>query len=513
MATFALAIGESSASLVPPNAGSMAGVKVARQNGGVSPNGLCGAGSSGWTCKESTFGNCCSGEGYCGSSPAYCAQGCQLGFGDCTVTEPSTRSTSSSTASPQSGFPVSSTVTPQTSASPQTTASAQLTANSQSMSSLNCTNMQIQNWFGGYNSGSGYQYLDYGYICPLQLVNNGSTSWNSQYCSNTSSGICTYSASLLVSCDNIAAGDNIVTSPNGTTFEFVWPGGNTTSQFFLNGSPFQSGPCTDTSAASVITFANGTYAFTSDLGYCYLPSGIAASSVGPGCSSQSGRLLLSMGIYNILSAAIALFLGHESVKRRIPRLPCMSESSKWGPSAGLLTVCLQIFGMLVSTAIARANHFQSSFVSLFMMWFMRPRFGFFMALLAFVSPQYAWTWQDVNLSEDVLNLIAFGLALTLRQQQGSNAYNCQVQGYSPSQIRNYWGALDVIIGIGVLSGFPLAWTMVRYCAGDTPGGEKYGNHKRRHKLFSDPVRAAYHGVHILVMMIICIASWVLWYSK
>lgn len=28
--------------------------------GGISPNGLCGSSNNGWTCKGSTFGNCCS---------------------------------------------------------------------------------------------------------------------------------------------------------------------------------------------------------------------------------------------------------------------------------------------------------------------------------------------------------------------------------------------------------------------------------------------------------------------
>ncbi|KAL2353497.1 Cupredoxin [Cryomyces antarcticus] len=49
-----------------------------------SKDGTCG-GVNGYTCKDSWFGNCCSGSGYCGKSEAYCAQGCQSDFGSCDV--------------------------------------------------------------------------------------------------------------------------------------------------------------------------------------------------------------------------------------------------------------------------------------------------------------------------------------------------------------------------------------------------------------------------------------------
>ncbi|OCK77775.1 carbohydrate-binding module family 18 protein, partial [Lepidopterella palustris CBS 459.81] len=51
-----------------------------------STNGQCG-GTTGQTCAGSSFGNCCSSYGWCGSSSVYCdvAQGCQGGFGDCTT--------------------------------------------------------------------------------------------------------------------------------------------------------------------------------------------------------------------------------------------------------------------------------------------------------------------------------------------------------------------------------------------------------------------------------------------
>jgi peptidoglycan/xylan/chitin deacetylase (PgdA/CDA1 family) len=52
-------------------------------NGGsVSTDGSCG-GSGGKTCAGSTFGNCCSQYGWCGSSGDHCGTGCNSSFGTC----------------------------------------------------------------------------------------------------------------------------------------------------------------------------------------------------------------------------------------------------------------------------------------------------------------------------------------------------------------------------------------------------------------------------------------------
>ncbi|KAF2262955.1 hypothetical protein CC78DRAFT_618050 [Lojkania enalia] len=48
----------------------------------VSTDGSC-SGTSKFTCLGSTFGNCCSQYGWCGSTSAYCGTGCQSGFGNC----------------------------------------------------------------------------------------------------------------------------------------------------------------------------------------------------------------------------------------------------------------------------------------------------------------------------------------------------------------------------------------------------------------------------------------------
>ena len=48
----------------------------------ISEDGRCG-GSTGQTCKGSTFGDCCSRKGRCGRKTRHCTCGCQPEFGDC----------------------------------------------------------------------------------------------------------------------------------------------------------------------------------------------------------------------------------------------------------------------------------------------------------------------------------------------------------------------------------------------------------------------------------------------
>ncbi|GKT81095.1 chitin recognition protein [Colletotrichum tofieldiae] len=48
----------------------------------ISLDATCGA-ASGKTCQGSTFGNCCSKNGWCGSTASYCGTGCQSKYGTC----------------------------------------------------------------------------------------------------------------------------------------------------------------------------------------------------------------------------------------------------------------------------------------------------------------------------------------------------------------------------------------------------------------------------------------------
>ncbi|KAF2463623.1 FAD-binding domain-containing protein [Lindgomyces ingoldianus] len=57
----------------------------------VSTDGSCGGTT---TCQGSTFGNCCSQYGWCGSSSAYCGTGCQPAFGTCSGSPSTVKPTS-----------------------------------------------------------------------------------------------------------------------------------------------------------------------------------------------------------------------------------------------------------------------------------------------------------------------------------------------------------------------------------------------------------------------------------
>jgi hypothetical protein len=66
----------------------------------VSQDGACGG--NGRTCAGSTFGGCCSQYGYCGDASGFCGTGCQTGFGTCGMSGPpvSTDGTCSSASNP-----------------------------------------------------------------------------------------------------------------------------------------------------------------------------------------------------------------------------------------------------------------------------------------------------------------------------------------------------------------------------------------------------------------------------
>lgn len=53
--------------------------------GGLSPDGRCGS-TWKYQCKGTSYGDCCSLAGYCGTTPSHCAGGCQPTFGTCSST-------------------------------------------------------------------------------------------------------------------------------------------------------------------------------------------------------------------------------------------------------------------------------------------------------------------------------------------------------------------------------------------------------------------------------------------
>ncbi|KAH7304502.1 hypothetical protein BKA65DRAFT_416224 [Rhexocercosporidium sp. MPI-PUGE-AT-0058] len=64
-------------------AGCQSGSGTCTGSNDVSVNGLCA--KNGKTCKGSTFGDCCSSSGFCGASSTHCSAGCQTKFGTCTT--------------------------------------------------------------------------------------------------------------------------------------------------------------------------------------------------------------------------------------------------------------------------------------------------------------------------------------------------------------------------------------------------------------------------------------------
>ncbi|WQF76399.1 Putative chitin-binding, type 1, NodB domain, glycoside hydrolase/deacetylase, beta/alpha-barrel [Colletotrichum destructivum] len=125
----------------------------------VSLDGSCGA-TGAKTCQGSVFGNCCSKNGWCGSTAAYCGTGCQSKYGTCgsqsSSSSVSSGRTSSSSSSSRSGTSSSSTSSSRTSASSSSirssTGSASSSRTSTSSSRTSASSSSIRSSTGSASS-------------------------------------------------------------------------------------------------------------------------------------------------------------------------------------------------------------------------------------------------------------------------------------------------------------------------------------------------------------------------
>ncbi|KEF52080.1 uncharacterized protein A1O9_11706 [Exophiala aquamarina CBS 119918] len=65
----------------------------------ISPDGRCGQENNAQICLGSTFGSCCSEQGWCGNNSTYCGTGCQSDFGECNAVGSTTSSPAASATS------------------------------------------------------------------------------------------------------------------------------------------------------------------------------------------------------------------------------------------------------------------------------------------------------------------------------------------------------------------------------------------------------------------------------
>ncbi|KAK1959974.1 polysaccharide deacetylase [Colletotrichum sublineola] len=75
-----------------------AAVAASRLLSPISVDATCGPNAGNATCAGSTFGNCCSQNGWCGSTSDYCGTGCQAGYGNCTVSSATVSSAAAAVA-------------------------------------------------------------------------------------------------------------------------------------------------------------------------------------------------------------------------------------------------------------------------------------------------------------------------------------------------------------------------------------------------------------------------------
>lgn len=138
--------------------------------------------------------------------------------------------------------------------------------------------------------------------------------------------------------------------------------------------------------------------------FCYLPSGPIQPLAGPKTCSTPNSLLGSLAIYDCFAAAFIIVMGHKDVRSMMPYI---FSNDTWTPTAGGISIVLQVVAMAVSTALARMGPFKPAFHDLFGMWTMRPRIG--------------WTTFFWNLGEGqkiLLDLVGYNFGGVRAQHSG-----------------------------------------------------------------------------------------------
>lgn len=195
--------------------------------------------------------------------------------------------------------------------------------------------------------------------------------------------------------------------------------------------------------------------------FCHLPpSLVEPPSPSQKCASPLSHIS-ALYTFNIISAIFCLLLGHQKIRDKLPQL---FRSDHWTPASGVSSVLLQMFAMLISTAVARRGSYKPSFGALLSLWIMRPRMAWVSwGGVLFGHASYFWTFLDFIFAECVLNIVSLPVAMSLRPHIGEDGFGCQIAGWSPgSSLRGIRTALALVASIGVLSILLLAGLLFFY---------------------------------------------------
>ena len=245
------------------------------------------------------------------------------------------------------------------------------------------------------------------------------------------------------------------------------------------------------------------------INHCYLPSGTVGNVNGNRTCPSSNALTSSLGIFNAVAAALSLVLGHQVVRDRMST--CFA-SKQWGPWSGVISACLQMMAMMISTAVARSNGFGARFGPLLGLWTMRPRIGLATYLFAFVGRQdgkkqtYQWTLKDIILSESILNIFSIPFAMHFLRTQATDQYGCRVLDYSPPYISLLKSSFGFTVFAGFASLFILGWQIIRYLSHTDPKVD----HGWDDDFNSVIETCTFYGFSGVITLGAFISNWVLW---
>ncbi|MCJ1460331.1 hypothetical protein MMC28_010710 [Mycoblastus sanguinarius] len=200
-----------------------------------------------------------------------------------------------------------------------------------------------------------------------------------------------------------------------------------------------------------------------------MPEGLVYDAGLSGCET-SFKLLWSLAAFNLLSAVLSLFFGHDAIRRHIPSC---SSSNEWKPWSSIVLTMIHPLAMALATITIRVNGFKPDIFLVFAIWTMRPRMTAtpIWFLVSNCSRRtrnpYLWTFKDNIVEETILNIFSLPFAILFIV----NRHDSQ-QGWcaDSSDYLAFWDAFYIIAAAGVISLALLVCMALHYCC---HSGRKY----------------------------------------
>ena len=167
-------------------------------------------------------------------------------------------------------------------------------------------------------------------------------------------------------------------------------------------SPYLVHPCSKLIMANINLPRNATYP-------PWLPSGFAVTNVSGDCPSTT-HTLVSFAIYNCISIASFLLLGHSYLNNLLTRGPRAAQKSMpaWSIWSALAHLAFQLLGNVLTSLLLASRGYNVSVWQLMQLWALRPRTAWLLGNASRLKRQ--WGYANGALNQIFAEVFVAGLA-------------------------------------------------------------------------------------------------------